>query len=171
LEPLAAPAGVDGDAARSGGVRFGPTGAETVELRIATNPGMPVSPLRDAASGGELSRIMLALTELGPSEDAQTLVFDEIDAGIGGKTASAVGRRLRAIGEARQVICITHLPQVASLASTHFRISKRAEGGEALATVERIAGDELVAEITRMLGGEHGDKAASRHAEELLKAA
>ncbi|MGH2955196.1 MAG: DNA repair protein RecN, partial [Solirubrobacterales bacterium] len=150
---------------------YGPGGAETVELRVATNPGMPVSPLRDAASGGELSRIMLALTGLGQGEATETLVFDEIDAGVGGNTARAVGARLRRLGEARQLICITHLAQVASLASTHFRIEKQTVEGEARATVERVVGEELVAEIARMLGGERGDRAASRHAKELLKAA
>ncbi len=150
---------------------FGASGAETVELLIATNPGMPSSPLKDAASGGELSRIMLALTGLASGDAERTLVFDEIDAGVGGNTATAVGERLRRLGAGRQVICITHLPQVASLAATHFRIVKDAGRGEARATVERVAGDDLVAEIVRMLGGERGDSAASRHAEELLKAA
>ena len=150
---------------------FGPNGAETIEFQVATNPGMPASPLREAASGGELSRIMLALTGLGSGEGAPTLVFDEIDAGVGGNTARAVGQRLRRLASGRQVICITHLPQVASQADSHYRIAKSAPGGEALATVERVAGEELVAEIVRMLGGELGDKAASRHARELLKAA
>jgi DNA repair protein RecN (Recombination protein N) len=150
---------------------FGPNGSETVELRVATNPGLPPSPLRDAASGGELSRIMLALIGLGPRAGGGTLVFDEIDAGIGGKTARAVGERLRRLGAERQVICITHLPQIASLAGAHFRISKRAEGGGARATVERVDGDELVAEIARMLGAERNDEAASRHARKLLAAA
>jgi DNA repair protein RecN (Recombination protein N) len=150
---------------------FGPNGPETVEFQVATNPGMPASPLREAASGGELSRIMLALTGLGAGEGAPTLVFDEIDAGVGGNTARAVGQRLRQLASGRQVICITHLPQVASQADSHYRITKSAPGGEALATVERVAGEELIAEIVRMLGGERGDKAASRHARELLKAA
>jgi DNA repair protein RecN (Recombination protein N) len=132
---------------------------------------MPTSPLKDAASGGELSRIMLALSGLASGEAQRTLVFDEVDAGIGGNTARAVGERLRGLAEGRQVLCITHLPQVASLAATHFRITKDAVGGEARATVERVAGDELVAEIVRMLGGEHGDATASRHAKQLLKAA
>jgi DNA repair protein RecN (Recombination protein N) len=150
---------------------FGPTGAETVELRIATNPGIAPSPLRDAASGGELSRIMLALTGLGPGLGERTLAFDEIDAGIGGNTARAVGERLRRLGSERQVICITHLPQVASLAEAHFRISKRSQRGQARATVDRVDGDELVAEIVRMLGAARDDQAASRHARELLAAA
>ncbi len=150
---------------------FGATGAETIEFWVATNPGMPASPLKDAASGGELSRIMLALTGLARGDARRTLVFDEIDAGVGGATARAVGERLRRVGEARQVICITHLPQVASLAGTHFRIEKHSGAGEARASVEQVAGSELVAEIVRMLGGERGDEVASRHAEELLKAA
>jgi DNA repair protein RecN (Recombination protein N) len=150
---------------------FGPHGQEQVTFRIATNPGMPVSPLRDAASGGELSRVMLALAGQGSRGGAATYAFDEIDAGIGGNTARAVGERLHALGTERQVLCITHLPQVASLAGTHFRIEKRVERGQATATVERVDGDELVAEIVRMLGGERGDETASRHARELLQAA
>ena len=149
---------------------FGPNGAETVEFLVATNPGIPTSPLRDAASGGELSRVMLALTGLGPDAGAATMVFDEIDAGIGGATARAVGDRLRRLGEGRQVIAITHLPQVASAASTHFRITKHADHGQTIASVERVEGDELVAEIVRMLGGKRGDEAASRHARDLLAA-
>ena len=149
---------------------FGASGAELVELRVATNPGMPVSPLRDAASGGELSRVMLALSGLGSGAGAPTLAFDEIDAGIGGNTARAVGQRLRELGTERQVICITHLPQVASLASSHFRITKGLADGATLATVEAVEGDELLAEIVRMLGAERGDAAAEGHARELLAA-
>jgi DNA repair protein RecN (Recombination protein N) len=150
---------------------FGALGQERVTFRVATNPGMPVSPLRDAASGGELSRLMLALAGQGAPGGAATYVFDEIDAGVGGKTAKAVGERLRALGAERQVLCITHLPQVASMAESHFRIEKGVEGGQATATVEWVDGDELVAEIVRMLGGSDGDEAADRHARDLLKAA
>jgi DNA repair protein RecN (Recombination protein N) len=150
---------------------FGPAGAETAEFMVATNPGMPASPLRDAASGGELSRIMLALSGLAGADSERTLVFDEIDAGVGGNTASAVGERLRRLADARQAICITHLPQVASLAAANFRIEKRTVRDEAVAEVERVAGDELVAELVRMLGGERGDATASRHARRLLEAA
>jgi DNA repair protein RecN (Recombination protein N) len=150
---------------------FGPSGSETVEFVVATNPGIPPSPLRDAASGGELSRIMLALTGLGAAGGAGSVVFDEIDAGIGGNTARVVGEKLRKLGAERQLICITHLPQVASLADAHFRIVKESGRGSALATVERVDGDELVAEIVRMLGGERDDEVASRHARELLAAA
>ena len=150
---------------------FGASGAETVELQVATNPGMPVSPLRDAASGGELSRVMLALAGQGARGGAATFVFDEIDAGIGGNTARAVGERLRALGAERQVLCITHLPQVASAADTHFRIEKDLGGDRATADVRSVDGDELVAEIVRMMGADRGDKTASKHARELLQAA
>ncbi|MDQ3724465.1 MAG: DNA repair protein RecN, partial [Actinomycetota bacterium] len=150
---------------------YGPSGRETVELRVAPNPGIEAAPLRDAASGGELSRVMLALSGLGQAGSAATMVFDEIDAGIGGKTARVVGERLRALGEDRQVICITHLPQVASLAEVHFRLEKDLRGEQAAARVERLAGEGVVAEIRRMLGGESSDEAATRHARELLAAA
>ena len=150
---------------------FGPAGRETVELRVATNPGMPIAPLSDAASGGELSRVMLALSGLGPAGEVETLVFDEIDAGVGGKVARRVGERLRDLGEGRQVVCITHLAQVASLASTHFRVEKEAGGAATVARVEAVSGDEQLAEIVRMLGADSDDEAASRHAKELLTAA
>jgi DNA repair protein RecN (Recombination protein N) len=150
---------------------FGPNGCESVELLISPNPGMTPAPLRDAASGGELSRVMLALSGLGEGAGEGTLVFDEIDAGVGGKTARIVGERLRALGEARQVLCITHLPQVASLAPAHFRLEKDLSGERATATVRRLDGESVVEEIRRMLGGESADEAADKHARELLKAA
>lgn len=149
---------------------FGASGAETVELRVATNPGMPLSPLRDAASGGELSRIMLALSSLSGDAESATRIFDEIDAGVGGATAKAVGERLRDLAGSGQVLCITHLPQVASMAATHFRISKRVDAGVTSASVEMVAGDALVGEIVRMLGSDEGDEAATHHARELLAA-
>jgi DNA repair protein RecN (Recombination protein N) len=150
---------------------FGSLGAETVELRLAPNPGLEPAPLQDAASGGELSRVMLALSSLGGGGGAGTLVFDEIDAGVGGQTARAVGERLRALGGSRQVICITHLPQVASLAATHFTLEKDVSGKRATATVRRLDQEGVVEEIRRMLGGERADEAATRHARELLAAA
>ena len=150
---------------------FGASGQERVEFLVATNPGLPVSPLREAASGGELSRLMLALAGQGARAGTSTFVFDEIDAGVGGNTARAVGERLRALGTERQVLCITHLPQVASLAETHFRIEKRIEAGHAVADVERVKGDDLVAEIVRMLGADGSDKTATKHAKQLLEAA
>lgn len=150
---------------------YGPNGREMVELRVAPNPGIEPAPLRDAASGGELSRVMLALSGLGEAASAGTLVFDEIDAGVGGNTARVVGERLKALGAGRQVLCITHLPQVASLADTHFRLEKDTGGERALAAVERLEGEAVVAEIRRMLGGEGSDVAATQHARELLRAA
>jgi len=149
----------------------GPTGAERVEFMLGPNPGVPAAPLRDAASGGELSRVMLALMTVAGTGESRTLVFDEVDAGVGGQTARAVGERLRALGDTRQVLCITHLPQIAALASTHFRIEKSAEAETALTTVEALEGDGVVAELCRMLGAEASDKAARRHAKELLAAA
>jgi DNA repair protein RecN (Recombination protein N) len=149
---------------------FGSNGTETVELRLAPNPGLEPAPLRDAASGGELSRVMLALSGFGGAA-AGTLVFDEIDAGVGGKTARAVGERLRALGEGRQVLCITHLPQVASLADTHFTLEKDVSGDRASAAVRKLDGEGVVEEIRRMLGGERSDEAATQHARELLAAA
>ena len=148
----------------------GPGGRETVELRVATNPGMPIAPLAEAASGGELSRVMLALSGVVRGAQAETLVFDEIDAGVGGQVARRVGERLRRLGEERQVVCITHLPQVASLASSHFRVEKDARGTASLARVEAVAGEEQLAEIVRMLGADREDEAAVGHARELLAA-
>jgi DNA repair protein RecN (Recombination protein N) len=160
--------------ARADGI--GPRGADTVELLIAPNAGVPPGPLREIASGGELSRVMLALLSVahsGPSGGGEQplLVFDEVDAGIGGHTARAVGEHLRALADGRQVICITHLPQVASLAQQHFRIVKHTSGGVARTAVELLAGEEIVAELVRMLGADDGDRAARGHARELLRAA
>jgi DNA repair protein RecN (Recombination protein N) len=150
---------------------LGPTGAEQAELLIAPNPGVAATPLRDTASGGELSRVMLALMGVASGGSAPTLVFDEVDAGIGGQTARAVGERLRRLGADRQVLCITHLPQIASLADRHFRIEKRAEEELARTSVEHLDAEEVVDELCRMLGAEGSDPGARRHAEELLAAA
>jgi DNA repair protein RecN (Recombination protein N) len=150
----------------------GPTGADAVEFSIAANPGVPAAPLRDVASGGELSRVMLALMGTTSANSTGTLVFDEVDAGIGGQTARAVGDQLRALAAGGQVLCITHLPQVASLAARHFSIAKSAHRGVARTTVTQLRDDEVVSELVRMLGAdEDGDGAARRHAEELLRAA
>jgi DNA repair protein RecN (Recombination protein N) len=150
---------------------YGASGRETVELRVAPNPGIEPAPLRDAASGGELSRVMLALSGLGQAASAGTMVFDEIDAGVGGNTARVVGERLRALGEGRQVLCITHLPQVASLADVHFRLEKDVDGEQAEARETHLEGEAVVEEIRRMLGGESSDDAATQHARQLLAAA
>jgi DNA repair protein RecN (Recombination protein N) len=149
----------------------GPAGADAVEFRIATNPGVPAGALRDIASGGELSRVMLALMGVANAGSEATLVFDEVDAGIGGHTARAVGERLRELAEGRQVVCITHLPQVASLAARHFSIAKDSGADPALATVSELAEGAVVGELVRMLGADEADPAARRHAEKLLRAA
>jgi DNA repair protein RecN (Recombination protein N) len=161
---------------RDGGC--GPRGGDTVELTIAPNAGMPAGPLREIASGGELSRVMLALLSvahgartLEGGESTPLLVFDEIDAGIGGHTARAVGEHLRQLARGRQVLCITHLPQVAALASRHFTIAKDASASPARTTVTALEGDDVVGELVRMLGAAEHDAAASLHARELLKAA
>jgi DNA repair protein RecN (Recombination protein N) len=161
----------------------GPTGGDAVELLIAPNPGVPAGPLREIASGGELSRVMLALITAsaggeGPGEEDSseqvalgTLVFDEIDAGIGGHTARAVGERLRRLGESRQVVCITHLPQIASLGARHFSVVKDTSADPALATVVQLGEPQVVSELVRMLGARDGDATAARHARDLRKAA
>ena len=150
----------------------GPTGADAVEFLIAPNPGVPAGPLRETASGGELSRVMLALMGIAAGTSRATLVFDEVDAGIGGQTARAVGDQLRDLAAGRQVLCITHLPQIASLAARHFSIAKDATVNPARTTVTQLADDEVVSELVRMLGADdRSDGAARRHAEELLRAA
>ncbi|MEA2398979.1 MAG: repair protein RecN [Thermoleophilaceae bacterium] len=162
----------------------GPRGADSVEFSIAPNAGLPAGPLREVASGGELSRVMLALLSVahggasssGTGSDAAgpaqpLLVFDEIDAGIGGHTARAVGEHLRALSEGRQVLCITHLPQVAALGARHFTIVKDSSTVPARTTVSLLGDDELVGELVRMLGAGDGDRAASQHARQLLRAA
>ena len=154
----------------------GPRGADTVQLLIAPNRGCAAAPLRETASGGELSRVMLALLsvahgQLAEDQDGALLVFDEIDAGIGGHTARAVGEQLRELARGRQVLCITHLPQVAALASRHFTIVKDTATTPARTTVAALEGDTVVGELVRMLGAGEGDRAASQHARQLLRAA
>ena len=149
----------------------GPSGADDVEFLIAPTPGVPAGPLRDIASGGELSRVMLALMSVAAEAGPGTLVFDEVDAGIGGQTARAVGEQLRLLAGGRQVICITHLPQIASLAERHFTIVKDSSGTTARTTVASLDGDAVVGELVRMLGADDADAAARRHALQLLRAA
>ncbi len=147
----------------------GPGGADTVEFLIAPNPGVPAGPLKEIASGGELSRVMLAIMSAASAAAPETtLVFDEVDAGIGGRTANAVGARLQELGERGQVICITHLPQIASLGSRHFSIVKDTAADPTRASVVELAEAEVVSELVRMLGADGGDGAARRHARELL---
>jgi DNA repair protein RecN (Recombination protein N) len=147
------------------------TGGDEVEFLIAPNPGVPAGALREIASGGELSRVMLALMGVAAQAGPPTLVFDEVDAGIGGQTARAVGEQLRALAAGRQVLCITHLPQIASLADRHFTIVKDVSAGTAVTTVSELGRSEVVGELVRMLGADGDDAAARRHARELLRAA
>jgi DNA repair protein RecN (Recombination protein N) len=155
----------------------GSRGADSIEMLIAPNPGGTLGALREVASGGELSRIMLALLSVAHGARAAggdaspLLVFDEIDAGIGGHTARAVGEHLRRLSSGRQILCITHLPQVAALADRHFTIAKDAAAVPATTTVTALGGDDVVGELVRMLGGAVEDRAASEHARELLRAA
>lgn len=150
----------------------GPSGADTVEFQIAANPGVAPGALREIASGGELSRVMLAIMSVASDSSGQsTLVFDEVDAGIGGHTANAVGERLRELGERGQVICITHLPQIASLGARHFSIVKDTGAEPTRTSVVELAESEVVSELVRMLGADSDDVAARRHARELRRAA
>ncbi len=155
-----------------GETETGPSGADTVEFMIAPNPGVPAGPLREIASGGELSRVMLAImSAAGASAQGTTLVFDEVDAGIGGHTAKAVGARLRELGERGQVLCITHLPQIASLGARHFSIEKDTTAEPTRTSVLELDERQVVSELVRMLGAESDDTTARRHARDLRRAA
>jgi len=142
------------DATGSGGARLGSTGADTVEFYLSANAGEDPKALARIASGGELSRIMLALkAQTAGVGEVPTVIFDEVDAGIGGTVAEAVGKRLHVLGRSRQVLCITHLPQIAALAEHHLAVEKRVTNGRTIATARTLGGDDRVAEIARMLGG------------------
>ncbi|HVG27700.1 MAG TPA: DNA repair protein RecN [Acidobacteriaceae bacterium] len=155
-------------------------GWDRVECRIATNPGEPLKPLDEIASGGEMSRVMLALkvaVEEGASSSKRrktalprTLVFDEIDIGIGGRAAEAVGQKLKSLARAQQVICITHLPQIAAFADQHFLIEKTERRGRTQTGVRRMERAERVEEIARMLSGASLTETSRRHAEQMLAA-
>jgi DNA repair protein RecN (Recombination protein N) len=153
-------------------------GWDRVEARIATNPGEPMKPLNEIASGGEMSRVMLALkvaVEEGVAGGKKrktplprTLVFDEIDIGIGGRAAEAVGQKLKALARGQQVICITHLPQIAAFADQHFLIEKTERRGRTQTGVRRMEQNERVEEIARMLSGASLTETSRRHAEQML---
>lgn len=148
----------------------GEAGIDTVEFYIAPNVGAGTHPLKDVASGGELSRIMLALKSvLAKVDRVGTLVFDEIDTGIGGRVAEVIGRKLAQIGESRQTICITHLPQIAARSSGHFFVRKLAEGGVTRVEIAKMSGKDRTREIARMLAGEEITDTAMRHAEAMIK--
>jgi DNA repair protein RecN (Recombination protein N) len=153
-----------------------PSGFDHVAYMIATNPGQPMLPIEKIASGGELSRVMLALKatiEGGRKKSAdhqRTLVFDEVDTGIGGRAADAVGKKLKSLSRTKQVLCITHLPQIASFADQHFVIEKRESAGKAKTSVRRLDAGERREEVARMLSGAKVTDASLKNAEQLLKA-
>ena len=143
------------------------TGFDTIEFQFAPNPGEPAKPLRAIASSGELARVMLALkTVLAAEDKIPVLVFDEVDANVGGETANAVGDKMRQIARQRQVLCITHLPQVAAAASAHYAVTKHVRAGRTVSEIQLLDQKERVTELARMLGGQ--TDAARKHAEALL---
>jgi DNA repair protein RecN (Recombination protein N) len=155
-----------------GGRKLTEQGVDQVEFYFCPNPGEPLKPLAKIASGGEISRVMLAIKSLVlAKEDIPTLLFDEVDAGIGGSVAEVVGKRLKKVAATRQVICVTHLPQIAALADSHFVVRKGAQKGRTFTEVHKLDGKERVAEVARMLGGMKITEKALRHAEEMVKRA
>jgi DNA repair protein RecN (Recombination protein N) len=152
------------------------TGFDSVAYLISPNPGEPLKPVEQIASGGELSRVMLALKatiEAGKQSKSgvqRTLVFDEIDTGIGGRAAEAVGKKLKSLARANQVLCITHLPQIASFADHHYLIEKREAAGRTRTLIRALSADERTEEIARMLSGAKLTETSRQHAEQLLKA-
>ena len=147
---------------------------------IATNPGEPMRQLEHSASGGELSRVMLALKvsvqaggDPAPRKKHQsaqrTMVFDEIDTGIGGRAAEAVGKKLKQLARVNQVLCVTHLPQIATFADHHYVIEKKDVAGRTRTTVREVVGEERTEEVARMLSGAKLTETSRKHAEQLLK--
>jgi DNA repair protein RecN (Recombination protein N) len=133
---------------------YSANGFDDAEFWISTNPGEPEKPLGKVASGGELSRIMLAIkTVMAEGDEIDTLIFDEIDSGISGRTAQMVSEKMNVLGTHHQIICITHLPQIAAMADTHFLIEKEVENQSTVSRIRRLDGEECVTELARMLGG------------------
>lgn len=154
-----------------GGARIGDDGIDDAEFYFSPNPGEPVRPLARIASGGELSRLMLALKSLVLTQsEIPTLLFDEVDAGIGGRVAEMVGKKLAEVAESHQVICVTHLAPIAALAEFHHVVEKQVSHGRTFTTVRRLDETERVRELARMLGGVEITAQAERHAAEMLKA-
>ncbi len=151
---------------------FTENGIDDGQFVISTNPGEPLRPLKDIASGGEMSRIMLAIkTVLASDGGIDTLIFDEIDAGISGRTAQAVSEKLSTVASNHQVICITHLPQIAAMADTHFLIEKSVENGHTISGIKKLLGDETIDELARMLGGSAITEAVKTNAKEMKEMA
>jgi DNA repair protein RecN (Recombination protein N) len=152
------------------GHKVGPSGVDRVEFLISPNPGEELKPLAKIASGGELSRIMLALKAvLVEGDNIPTIVFDEVDAGIGGGVAEEVGKKLKRVAVKRQVFCITHLPQIASMATSHYGVSKSVKKDRTSAEVRLLDPDERIYEMARMLGGKTITEATLRHAKEMIE--
>jgi DNA repair protein RecN (Recombination protein N) len=144
-------------------------GLEQVEFMVAAHPGSALRPLAKVASGGELARIALAISVIASCATATpTLIFDEVDSGIGGAVAEVVGRLLKRLGQDRQVLCVTHLPQVASQANQHFQVSKHTQDGRTLSQIDALDGQTRVEEVARMLGGLEITATTRKHARELL---
>lgn len=151
---------------------FTESGWDEAQFLISTNPGQPMRPLKDVASGGELSRIMLAIkTVLADSDDIPTLIFDEIDTGISGRTAQMVSEKLSYIAKSHQVICITHLPQIAAMADSHFEIAKSVSKGQTITTIEMLNREASVRELARLLGGARITEAVLKNAGEMKELA
>ncbi|MBR4890179.1 MAG: DNA repair protein RecN, partial [Clostridia bacterium] len=147
-----------------------PNGADKIEFLLSANKGEPLKPLSKIVSGGELSRIMLALKNvLFAGDVVDTLIFDEIDSGISGRAAGKVGAKLSEIAEKKQVLCVTHLPQIASLSQSHFKISKSEKDSKTLTTVKMLSRDERVSEIALMIGGDNVTETTLAQAEEMIK--
>ncbi len=151
-------------------VRVGPCGAGDVQFLISANVGEELRPLVRIASGGEVSRIMLALkTVLVKADDVELMVFDEVDAGIGGKVARVVGEKLKSLSAAKQIICITHIPMIASLGDVHFFVSKEVEAGRTFGTAKPLNKKERVEELARMLAGDNASQVTLKQAKEMLE--
>ncbi|MEU4895414.1 DNA repair protein RecN [Streptomyces sp. NPDC044780] len=164
----------EGEGIEVGGraVGFGPHGADEVELLLAPHPGAPPRPIAKGASGGELSRVMLAVEVVfAGSDPVPTYLFDEVDAGVGGKAAVEVGRRLARLARSAQVVVVTHLPQVAAFADRHLVVEKTNDGAVTRSGVKAMEGEDRVRELSRMLAGQEDSELARAHAEELLEAA
>ena len=160
----------DAEAAAADPSQWTERGLERAEFLLSPNPGEELRPLARIASGGELSRLMLALKSVvGRDATGLTLVFDEVDAGIGGRVAEVVGRKLKAVAARRQVLCVTHLPQIAALADQHLAVRKRVAKGRTVTLVDRLSDEARVEEVARMLGGETITSTGREHAREMLK--
>jgi DNA repair protein RecN (Recombination protein N) len=145
-------------------------GFDHIEFLVSANPGQPLKPLAKVASGGELSRISLAIQVTLAARESRCLVFDEVDSGVGGAVAEIVGRELAALGTRAQVLCVTHLPQVAAQASAQLKVNKLTDGRSTRTTLTRLSGAQRIEEIARMLGGVTITARAREHASEMLTA-